>query len=753
MTEEEKEILNEFIEESRDKLDTIEGDFLEIENADESAVQEIINNIFREIHSIKGVAGFLNLNKIQELAHSMENVLNKIRENELKAETDNVNILLRSLDVLVSLFHKSEDDSSIDITVSLAELKVLLNSIAKVPAPEPEPEPTIETEKEITEPQASQKEVVAEVPSQVEPPVKPEPALTVEEVTESQEKGSDFKDHQASTVRVSIKALDKLMNLAGELVLTRNQLNQSVTSRDMQTIENGAQKLDLVTSSLQEIIMTTRMQPVGNVFNKFIRVVRDLSQHLSKKINLEIQGKDVELDKSILENISDPLTHLVRNALDHGLEITEERIKAGKPETGNIKLAALHESGQVTILIQDDGKGIDANKIADSVIKKSLMDRTTLDGMTEKEIIRLIFLPGFSTAQQVSDISGRGVGMDVVQTNLAKLGGTIDIDTKIGQGTTFKIKLPLTLAIIPSLLVEVEKVSYAISQINLVELVRVPLNVEESPIEKIDNSNLFRLRGKLIPLLYFRDFIENKEEHTDIASLKGTIDALNIVIVKAGNYEYGMAVDAFKDSEEIVVKPLGAHLKDCQGYAGATILGNGKTALILDIIGIAECMDIQSSSEKTMTQSEQMEKKHIDQNSVELIVTEHAHGELFAFKLEEIDRITNIKKEEIHLVNGKPVINYQGKALPIIYFDQLLDYSPLPEDKEVLELFHFKHNGSSFGIVTQKVIDIIRHDGSFDQQTFSQKGLRGSFNLRENIVLYLNPFDLIDMSHSVNQVH
>ncbi|MBW2220228.1 MAG: chemotaxis protein CheA, partial [Deltaproteobacteria bacterium] len=447
-----------------------------------------------------------------------------------------------------------------------------------------------------------------------------------------------------TSLRVNVSLLDLLMTLAGELVLSRNQLIQGLTSGNTRTLELSAQRVDMVTSELQEAIMKTRMQSIANVFNKFPRVVRDIASSIGKQVSIIIEGKNVGLDKTIIESISDPLTHLVRNAVDHGIERPEERRRLGKNPTGQIKLNAFHEAGQVNIEVSDDGRGMDGEMLASAAIKAGLFSKKQAGLMLQKYKIALIFLPGFSTAKNVTDVSGRGVGMDVVKTNLDRLGGIVDIESRLGKGTEIRIKLPLTLAIIPSQIISSGAERYAIPQVNLNELLRIPAAQIKKRIEKVGDAEIVRLRGTLLPLLNLSKILDFKKTFTDpddkevhherrenIADRRSTTtpffkansnsedeyeekkqaekkmvprqtderrtssnSALNIAVVSAGVLKYGMIVDRLRDSEEIVVKPLGRHLKSCGGYAGATIMGDGKVALILDIAGLAQMAELTS---------------------------------------------------------------------------------------------------------------------------------------------------------------
>ena len=392
--------------------------------------------------------------------------------------------------------------------------------------------------------------------------------------------------------------LDSLMTLAGELVLSRNQLNESLARQDDRGIRSGAQRVSLVTSELQEVVTMTRMQPVAGLFSKFPRLVRDLARDLGKEAQLRLDGGEVEIDKTILEGLSDPLTHMVRNAVDHGIEPAAERTAAGKPGMGTVTLGASHQAGQVVIEISDDGKGLAAEKIVASSIAKGLIAREQVQGMSEREKMALIFLPGVSTAEKVSDVSGRGVGMDVVKTNLDRLGGKIEIDSCTGPGIPrFRIKLPLTLAIIPSLLVSDGGVRFAIPQVNVGELIRIPAAQVAERTDRVGDALVLNVRDRLVPLLYLADALGAPRP-------QDSSRALNVVLVDTGAFEYGLVVEDLHDTVEIVVKPLGRHLKGLHDYAGATILEDGRVAVILDVAGLAARARLTAGTAETASRHE-----------------------------------------------------------------------------------------------------------------------------------------------------
>ena len=618
---------------------------------------------------------------------------------------------------------------------------------------------------------------------------------------EKEEKTATVTAVTDTSLRVHVSLLDSLMNLAGELVLGRNQLVQSITSKDFRAIEATGQRLDLITTELQEAIMLTRMQPIGNIFNKFPRVMRDLARNLGKEVELTLDGKEVELDKTIIESISDPLTHLVRNSVDHGIETPDERRKAGKGPTGKVLLKAYHEAGQVNIEIVDDGKGMDGNKLTAAAVTKGLITEDQARMMSDKEKMNLILLPGFSTAEKVTDVSGRGVGMDVVKTNLDKLGGVVDIDSKVGEGTSIRIKLPLTLAIIPSQIISTEGERYAIPQVNLKELLRIPADQVKDRIEKVGNAEVVRLRGNLLSLIRLADVIgvertyfdtEEKQEKkdcrgniTDRRSRRSEIEtgnlsersgdpvwseeeagkletgkskienrkskdrryhadsAVNIVVVTAGALKYGLVVDKLHDSEEIVVKPLGRHLKRCKGYAGATIMGDGRVALILDVAGLskmAELTSVEGADRAAEVQKEFVKSKEDMQS---LLIFRNAEDEQFSVPLSLVSRIEKIRKKDMEQVGGKKVIQYRGESLPLFAIDEVANVKPL-EDREDFLAIVFLLAGREVGLLATSPVDALEVSARFDESTLKQSGIMGSAIIGDHTTMMVDIFGLIE---------
>jgi two-component system, chemotaxis family, sensor kinase CheA len=647
---------------------------------------------------------------------------------------------------------------------------------------EPQATPEINETKPATEPQ--QETIVSE--PQIESV--PVPSVNTAKSTKKQAK----VEHETS-LRVHVSLLDQLMTLAGELVLSRNQLLQSMTSNDPRGSEVAGQRIDLITSELQEAIMLTRMQSIGNVFNKFPRVVRDLARTLGKEIELTLEGNDVELDKTIIESIGDPLNHLVRNSVDHGVETPSVRRQGGKNPTGQIILKAYHEAGQVNIEITDDGKGLDGDKLAAKAMQKGLISEDQAKLMSTREKTNLIFLPGFSTAEKVTDVSGRGVGMDVVKTNLDQLGGIIDIDSELGKGTTIRIKLPLTLAIIPCQIVLTGGERYAIPQVNLEELLRVPADQVQKRIERVGGADVVRLRGNLLPLIRMADVIGVESQYIDhetgvskpdrrksladrrsknspffdedsdgSVTESATADALedsrqikdrrfhaesalNIVVVSTGATKYGLVVDDLHDSEEIVVKPLGRDLKKCKGYAGATIMGDGRVALILDVSNIAHMAGLTSIEASSRAAEVAQAEKEAVQASLDmqaLLIFRCAEHEQFAAPLNLVERIEKIKSTDIENLGGKRVIKYRGGTLPLFSIDEVAMVNPLADTQNKLVIV-FNVANREVGLLAMGPVDAQEVKLDIDGVTLRQDGIMGSAIINDNTTLLVDVYEII----------
>jgi two-component system chemotaxis sensor kinase CheA len=501
-----------------------------------------------------------------------------------------------------------------------------------------------------------------------------------------------------SSIRVDVDILDKLMNLVGELVLARNQILQFSSADLDSTFVATTQHLNLVTTELQEGVMQTRMQPIGNIWSKFPRVVRDLAHSCGKKVRLEMEGKETELDKTLIEAIKDPLTHIVRNSVDHGLESPEERRERGKDEEGVLLLRAFHEGGQVNIEIKDDGGGIDPEKIKNKAIEKNLITLEQAAKMNDREIINLVFKPGFSTAAKVTNVSGRGVGMDVVRTNIEKIGGTVDIQSRLGEGTTLKVKIPLTLAIIPALTVIVGGGRYAIPQVNLLELVRLEGEQAKEKVEKIKGTPVYRLRGNILPLVSLND--ELKVEKLNES------DAVNIVVLQADDRQFGLVVEEIRDTEEIVVKPLGKQLQGINAFSGTTIMGDGKVALILDVMGLAQSAKVVTESGERSVKDNSGSGNDKNQDQQSFLIFGMGEDSRMAIPLQIVARLEEFKFSGVEQSGNQDVVQYRGEIMPLIYLSEVFS-GIKPENQEILQAVVYTRKGRSVALVADKILDIV----------------------------------------------
>lgn len=543
--------------------------------------------------------------------------------------------------------------------------------------------------------------------------------------------GSSIVD---SSIRVDVNLLDNLMNLVGELVLARNQILQHATENNTDSGFNAtSQRLNLITSELQEGVMRTRMQPIGNIWSKFPRVVRDLALASQKKIRVEMEGKDTELDKTIIEAIKDPLTHLVRNAADHGIEHPESRLAAGKPPEGRLQLRAFHEGGQVNIEITDDGGGIDPEKIKQKALDQGLITPDQVTRMSEREALSLIFLPGFSTAAKVTNISGRGVGMDVVKTNIERIGGTVDVYSTLGQGTTVKMKIPLTLAIIPALVITCGGDRYSIPQVSLLELVRLESDEAKKGIERIHGAPVYRLRGNLLPLVYLSREMELGEGNYE--------EGVNIVVLQAEDRQFGLVVEGIHDTEEIVVKPLGKQLKHLSIYSGATIMGDGTVALILDVLGLAQRANVVSAAtEKSLTETtEAADTQAAAEDRQMLLIFEVGTDGRMAMPLSLVARLEEFPHEDVERSGQQDVVQYRGEIMPLLHLSRAFGFAENGHTGyDLLQVVVYTAEGRSVGLVVNRIIDIVDEAISVQRQSTVE-------GLLESVVIQGRVTDMLDV--------
>jgi two-component system, chemotaxis family, sensor kinase CheA len=612
----------------------------------------------------------------------------------------------------------------------------------------------------------------------------------LKDVPKDQEKKSQSIAVEDS-IRVHIGVLNDLLNLTSEMVLGRNQLLRAMEAhkKGIGGIDSILQNIDHITTQLQEKVMQTRMRPCSNVFNKFPRIIRDLAKKLNKEIDLKLEGSDVELDKSIIEALGDPLTHLIRNSADHGLEMPEVRLRQGKSRVGNISIKAYHEGGYVNIDVTDDGAGINVERIRNKAIEKGLTSAGELSNMTEQEILTFLFRPGFSTAEEVTDLSGRGVGMDVVKTNIEKLGGTIEIFTEEARGTTFRLLLPLTLAIIPSLIVEASGERFALPQVNLQEIVRIKPGDVNRRIEFINNNEVLRLRGRLLPIVHLADVIglkrvyfdgttnEYKEERRKsiIRSYSETppkmvkrnrsrklLNILRILVISIGSKKIGLAVDVIHGGEEILVKPTPAFIKDCKCYSGVTIMGDGKVAMILDPKGIIEKANLRftdENNEKAVDGSMELAEKIREHQN--LLLFKGLNNETMALDMALISRVEEIQQKDIEHIGEMQYIKFRGDLLRVIHAEEFLglckhknnrrrDKNAIPDPEKKLYVIIPKLTCHPIGILTDLVKDTVQMKIDLNHEDKKIKGMIGSAILNQQIILLINLYELLEMADPTN---
>ncbi|MFO0612817.1 MAG: chemotaxis protein CheA [Polyangiaceae bacterium] len=740
------EAVREFLLESHENLDQLDREFLALET-DPSPAR--IATIFRTVHTVKGTAGFLGFSKLERLSHAGETLLSRARDGALTLTPEDTTALLALVDRVRGFLQSIESTGSegaadasdlADHLIQLASRERTDAEPASPPTPAVESpreaEPAVALEAQSTPPAGTAAAAPAPLPDLPPPPREPValPLATAEEPAPAKppasgEKpkavgnpapmrvGADAAHPEAvaepqvssvaeSSVRIDVDVLDKLMTLVGELVLARNQAMQVAASSEDGALLGALQRLNLITTELQESVMKTRMQPIGSVWNRLPRIVRDLAVTCGKQVRVEMLGKGTELDRTVVDAIRDPLTHIVRNAVDHGIEAPDRRAAAGKPRTGKLALRAFHESGQVIIEIADDGAGIDPERIRAKAVEKGIVSPEVASRMNEHELQQLIFLPGFSTAPKVTNVSGRGVGMDVVKTNIERIGGTVDLQSTPGVGSTLRIRIPLTLAIIPAVLVSSRGHHFAVPQASLLELVRLE-GTRRDAIERIHGAPVYRLRDKMLPLVRLDRVLDMAG--ADDASGDG---AINIMVLRADDKQFGLVVDRVLDTEEIVVKPLGHDLKSISTFAGATIMGDGKVALILDVLGVAQRASVvrEAATQVRNAASERMagdlSSLSVEERST-LLVCGIGGARRGAIPLSQVERLEEFAPERIEQTGEYDcVVQYRGEILPLVRLSELAETDARMATSPVQTII-YSENGRRVGLVVDSIVDIV----------------------------------------------
>lgn len=904
------DIVKDFLIESNENLDRLDQELVQLEADPRS--KELLASIFRTIHTIKGSCGFLGFARLEKVAHAGENLLSRLRDGELDLTAERTSGLLAMVDAvrrMLSEIQASEHDGENDYPELLERLQKLQSqeksgtgashspaagpSQSTTPVPKPSanmapPPPAAPDAKEgdanhrrpapnklggllVERGRITPDDLAMALAQQEHGDQRRVGEILValglcneEEVLAAQQilevRG---RESRVETVRVGVNLLDKLMNLVGELVLARNQLLQFASSTGDAGFHTISQRLNLIASELQEDVMRTRMQPIGNLWNKFPRTVRDLALACGKEVRIEMEGRDTELDRTILEAIKDPLTHLVRNSVDHGIEPPAERTRAGKPACGCLTLRAFHEGGQVNIEISDDGAGLNVERIRKKAVERGLIPAQQAAHMPEREIFNLIFLPGFSTAEKVTNVSGRGVGMDVVRTNLEKIGGTVDLLSAAGKGTTVRIKIPLTLAIIPALVIRTNGERFAIPQVSLTELVRLESG---RGIEMMHGVPVYRLRGRLLPLVYLSrvlgtssndrgtaarngsnermDFAKAREKHqqwlgrlTDMLNGTGSIaidqagsprdcalgqwiygegfeqygdigeirlleethkrfhglvrdivvakvngfdqrareafagiepltrqiielitvveskralemQNVNIVVLQAESRQFGLVVDDILDTQEIVVKPLAKQLKNINVYSGATIMGDGRVALILDVPGLAQRAGaVTGAHEDSEGKKDPASAAGLTQAAQSLLVIEAGKNGRLAMPLSVVARLEELPATVIEHAGAEEVMQYRGQVIPLIRLSRQLGWEPAEAgDGEKMHVVVYREGTRSVGLIVDRIVDIVEEVPRLENVT-RRAGVAGT------CVLQRRSTDLLDVPAIVRAAH
>ncbi len=706
------DILKDFLVESYENLDQLDQDLVALESDPDDA--DRLASVFRTLHTIKGSAGFFGFEKLQAVAHAGENLLSRLRDGQMRLTPDINDLLLATADAIRTMLQTIEESGS-DGENSYSELLRKLEEAYQA-APSSGGEASVAGEApantqsvEVSEAAPAPEDSTAPAEQPASPPdssegkgVRPTEG-SARPVAENQPRKSSGKASHVSdsTIRVDVALLDKLMNLVGELVLARNQIVQFANTQSDPAFLNASQRLSLVTTELQEGVMKTRMQPIATIWNKLPRVVRDLARQCGKQVRLELHGKEVELDKSILETIKDPLTHLIRNAVDHGIESPEERTAAGKPAEGTLSLRAYHEGGQVNIEISDDGRGIDIDKVRRKAIERGLLTPDAAATAPDHQILQFIFHPGLSTAEKVTNVSGRGVGMDVVKTHIEKIGGSIEISTERGRGTTFRIKLPLTLAIIPALIVRTGGERMAIPQVSLLELVRVDPRDGKDRIEWVHNAPVYRLRGELLPIVYLSQVLgleDNVRRSSDSVAY--------LVVLHAEGRRFGLVVDEIVDTQEIVVKPLARQLKHIPVFAGATIMGDGKVALILDAFGLARKVGLKGNGNATAA-APTRGSTGSNSRTVTVLLVALGPDKRAVIPLRFVSRLEDIAPGAFETAGEHTVIQYGDRLLPIVDLVRYGSGAASLSEREKAPVVVCNDGHRQVGLLVDRIVDIV----------------------------------------------
>jgi two-component system chemotaxis sensor kinase CheA len=744
------DLLKEFLTETGESLDVVDVELVRFEQDPNNA--KILDNIFRLVHTIKGTCGFLGLPRLEALTHAAEALMDKFRDG-MPVTSDAVTLILETIDRIKAMLDELErnqaeqpgDDQDL---ISRLDLMTAGGSQAKTVgtlAPQVLERPLRPGEVSLDELERAFRSVQGPAPAMAETtptsaanpaaanpvPARPVAAkrMRAEEAADSQQDERSDSKIASQSIRVQVETLEHLMTMVSELVLTRNQLLEIVRRHDESEFKAPLQRLSTVTAELQDGVMKTRMQPIGTAWQKLPRIVRDLSNELGKPIELEMHGAETELDRQVLDLIKDPLTHMVRNSADHGLESPAQRLAAGKPEKGTVRLSAWHEGGHIIIEIADDGRGLDTDRIKAAILAKGLATDVEVAKMTDAQVQKFIFAAGFSTVDKVTSVSGRGVGMDVVRSNIDQIGGTIEVKSVLGRGTSFIIRIPLTLAIISALIVEAGGDRFAIPQLAVVELVRVRSNSEHR-IERIKDAAVLRLRNKLLPLVHLRTLL--KMEGADDSRVENGF----IVVTQVGSQTFGIVVDGVFHTEEIVVKPMSSKLRHIPMFGGNTILGDGSVIMIIDPNGVAHTIGRTAAAEQAAAEERETEREADSADTESVLVFRAGSPQPKAVLLSLVTRLEEVDVKKIETSSGRPMVQYRGRLMPLVPVNDEVRI----KTEGMQPLLVFSDEGRSMALVVDEIVDIV--EDRLDIELASDRpGVLGSAVIKGQAT------ELIDIGH------
>ncbi|MCP4504744.1 MAG: hybrid sensor histidine kinase/response regulator [Deltaproteobacteria bacterium] len=781
-----QEIFDEFITECRENLAEWEDELMQLADSPDDDHKDRLHKIFRAAHSIKGAAGFLGLKSAQGLAHVAENVLAKLRDGELVVTPLALDALLKATDQLGDLLELGPEGENVDVSEPLTMLNSVLSgtdpaeALPKTPAPKPpvteaaagessaqtesaessatpavdansapddeasqaldamqvlgeaELKKALEAAEKSTEAQASSTNAQTAQPKPADPSAATEKASAKAPAKAKAEQKK--KDTGDETVRVRTQLLDEMMEKIGELVISRNQLLRRLAphASELGDVNSTLHQLSMITSEVQELVMSTRLQPVALLFRRFPRLVRDVSRKLGKEVVLEVDDGDAELDRTLIEALADPLTHLVRNSLDHGIEMPDKRMANGKNAKGVITLRAVNESGMVNIEVVDNGGGIDPQKIGSIALSKGVITEKEFETLSPQELVNLIFAPGFSTAEQVTDLSGRGVGMDVVRTNIANIGGTVEVTSEVGKGSVFSLKLPLTLAVVTSLIVEIRDALVALPQLNLEEVLR--LNEDKGiVVETLRGMQVLKVRGHLVPIVCLGQLLSLKGKQKSNAS------SGYVLLVQAGRFRYGILVDTIHDSEEMVVKPMPSLAQASKCFSGTSILGDGRIALILDPNGIAEEAQV-SKSEGSLDDDAELLGE--DPFGLEMKLVKFGNGgdEIFGIPMSLVGRIEKIPADSIHPMGKREFVERGGKAVEVLHLSNIFDVEAPSSEPNYYTLIVPKSTRHSIGFLGVGMCDVVNVGDGIERSSLASDLVVGTVLRDDELVAVIDVF-------------